>query len=211
MLFHEMNLDRYDASILEMLQRDARRPMKELASASGLSAPTVSARIRLLEETGVLGGYYAEIPPSSLGQRVVELIIKTRPADVESVSTEVANIELIREVHTASGGRIIATAVFRDNADLEKLFDAVGAVPSIIEYEQYMIIATKKKEPWALVTEGAQIGLNCVYCRRPIEGVPYKVRLGGKDHYLCCPICEREYRRKYEELKEAAGRKSGGR
>jgi hypothetical protein len=35
------------------------------------------------------------------------------------------------------------------------------------------------------------------------EGV--KIKLDGKYHYLCCSVCEKLYREKYEKLKKSAG------
>jgi len=68
-------------------------------------------------------------------------------------------------------------------------------------------VETRKREPLAIVSEGAQVSIQCFYCHKPIEGTPYKIRLDGRDHFLCCPICEREYRAKYESVKGKAAEK----
>lgn len=199
-----MKLDAHDVKIIEMLQRDARTSIRDIAASSGLTSPTVSARIKAMEDAGVLSGYHAEIPPSSLGQEVIELIVKARPSDVEAVGQALAGIALVREVHIASGGRVLVTAVFGSSAEQESILNAVGAIPLIAEYDHFMVVGTKKKEPWTIVAEGAKVSMPCYYCRKPIEGTPYKIRLDGRDHFLCCPICEREYRKKYSALKEKA-------
>jgi Lrp/AsnC family transcriptional regulator, leucine-responsive regulatory protein len=62
-----MNLDRLDLSILEALQRDARMTMAELGAAVGLTASPCWARIRRMEEAGVIEGYSVRVNAMSLG------------------------------------------------------------------------------------------------------------------------------------------------
>lgn len=60
-------MDNIDKQILSMLQQNARTPLKVLAEKVFLSSPAVSARIRQLENDGVITGYRAEIDPAKLG------------------------------------------------------------------------------------------------------------------------------------------------
>ena len=60
-------MDNIDKQILSMLQKNARTPLKALAENVFLSSPAVSARIRQLENEGVITGYRAEIDPVKLG------------------------------------------------------------------------------------------------------------------------------------------------
>jgi hypothetical protein len=115
-----------------------------------------------------------------------------------------AKIPLVREVHIASGGRIVAIAVTRRPSDQEELTNEIGKIPEIMEYDHYLIVETKKKDPWAIVAEGAEVTIECFYCRKTITGIPYKIRLGGRDHYMCCPICEAEYRKKFARISAGA-------
>ena len=62
-----MHMDKIDAKILEMLQKDARIPLKQIASEVYLSSPAVSARIERLEKEGILQGYQAIVNPVKLG------------------------------------------------------------------------------------------------------------------------------------------------
>ena len=71
-------IDEIDRHLLVLLSRDARLSLKELAGAVGLSSPSVSERIRRLEERGVILGYAAEIDPVALGYQM-EAIIRVKP------------------------------------------------------------------------------------------------------------------------------------
>ena len=65
-----MHMDKIDAKILEMLQKDARVPLKQIASEVYLSSPAVSARIYPIRKEGVLQGYHALVSPMKLGYHI---------------------------------------------------------------------------------------------------------------------------------------------
>ena len=61
------DLDAADVRILDALVDDARTSIADLARSVGLSPPSVSERIRRLEEAGVIEGYTLTINPKALG------------------------------------------------------------------------------------------------------------------------------------------------
>ena len=65
--FQNASLDAVDATILRVLAKDARMTMSDLARAVGLSPPSVTERVRRLEEAGVIQGYSAVVDPAALG------------------------------------------------------------------------------------------------------------------------------------------------
>lgn len=141
-----MKLDVHDAKILEILQKDARTSLKGLAEEAKLTPPTVSARMKSLEEMGIIAGYHVDIPPDALGQRVMFFVLKAKPADLEEASEALAKISLVREVHLANGGRIIAVAVLRDASDQERLTNEIAGIPTIQEYDNYSVVKSKKSD-----------------------------------------------------------------
>ena len=60
-------LDAIDVEILNILQKDGRMPLKEIASRVSLSSPAVSGRIKRMEDEGVILSYSANINPIALG------------------------------------------------------------------------------------------------------------------------------------------------
>lgn len=64
-------LDTADRKIVELLQEDARLPLKSIADKVSLTSPTVSARIDRLEKDGVITGYRASVNRrfSTIGSR----------------------------------------------------------------------------------------------------------------------------------------------
>lgn len=69
-----MELDRYDALILRVLQEDGRISNQDLAERIGLSASPCLRRVRTLEESGLISGYRAVIDAKKLGLSLMALI-----------------------------------------------------------------------------------------------------------------------------------------
>lgn len=68
-----MNLDKFDISILEALQQDARISLQELGSKVGLTSTPCWNRIKRMEESGVIQGYSALISAEKIG--LTEMVI----------------------------------------------------------------------------------------------------------------------------------------
>ncbi|MCB2069136.1 MAG: winged helix-turn-helix transcriptional regulator, partial [Ottowia sp.] len=56
-------IDRIDRRILDVLQRQGRLPMTELAQEVGLSTSPVTERVRRMERAGIITGYQARVDP----------------------------------------------------------------------------------------------------------------------------------------------------
>lgn len=67
-------LDAVDRTILNILQRNAKCPLKEIAEKVYLSTPAVSARIEKMEKEGYILGYQAQVNPEALGYHIKALI-----------------------------------------------------------------------------------------------------------------------------------------
>ena len=67
-------LDKVDKKIIQILQKNARTPLKEIAAQVFLSSPSVSARIEKLEHEGVITGYSAKVKPLYLNYHIKAFI-----------------------------------------------------------------------------------------------------------------------------------------
>ena len=65
-----MGLDRKDLEILGRLQHNGRLANRQLAEAVALSESACLARVRRLERSGIIRGYFADIAPEALGDRL---------------------------------------------------------------------------------------------------------------------------------------------
>ena len=64
-------LDRIDHQILEILQRDGRIAISELASRVNLSTTPCSERVKRLERDGIIMGYYARLNPELVNRSLL--------------------------------------------------------------------------------------------------------------------------------------------
>lgn len=71
-------LDAADRRIVAVLAAQGRSAMSDLAGMVGMSAPSVTERVRRLEAQGVIRGYGAEIDPRALGYTLTA-IVRVRP------------------------------------------------------------------------------------------------------------------------------------
>ncbi|MCX7270601.1 MAG: Lrp/AsnC family transcriptional regulator [Betaproteobacteria bacterium] len=62
-----MKLDKFDISILEALQKDARLSLQDLGKIVGLTASPCWTRVKRLEDAGVIEGYTVRLSPEKLG------------------------------------------------------------------------------------------------------------------------------------------------
>src|SRR6266702_7200012 len=120
-------LDPVDARILGALVDDARVSIADLARAIGLSPPSVSERIKRLEEVGVIEGYTLTINPRALGLPIAAwLRIRPIPGQLQKVADILLGLRQIVECERITGEDcFIARAQVQSVEELEKLIDQV--------------------------------------------------------------------------------------
>ncbi len=67
-------MDKIDMKLIDLLQENARYPLKLLASKVFLSAPAVSSRIEKLEKQGVIVNYNTTVNKQKLGYHITAYI-----------------------------------------------------------------------------------------------------------------------------------------
>ncbi|GGH52369.1 AsnC family transcriptional regulator [Comamonas phosphati] len=101
-------LDRTDRRILDILQREGRIAITELAERVGLSASPCSERIKRMERDGVITGYHARVSPEALGKTLlvfVEIKLSSKSEEVfDKVRKELLHVPDVLECHLVSGG-----------------------------------------------------------------------------------------------------------
>ena len=101
------DLDRIDRKILDILQREGRLPMTELAQRIGLSTSPCSERVRRMERDGVITGYHATVSPKALGKNLlvfVEITLASKSDQIfDKVRDELLHVPDVQECHLVSG------------------------------------------------------------------------------------------------------------
>jgi len=199
-----MELDRTDVEILRALQQNARLSFRDLAQRVGVSVPTISARVATLEQLGVLRGYTAVVDPERLGQVSLQLTVKCQPAKADAVGDALAAMDEVRWAARARGSRVLAEAVVPRQEQVDVFLEKVEEIDGVMEYEHHVATKRLKEVPRAVVSDRLSTTLICFQCRKVIEGEPIKLKMDGRDHYLCCRSCEKLYTERYAKIKAAA-------
>jgi Lrp/AsnC family leucine-responsive transcriptional regulator len=124
----QITLDRLDWRILEALQSNARISNTELGKQIGLSQPAVTARIKRLEEQGVIEGYAARINPGLVGRGIGAIVrIKTTHAQIKHCLSAFEAMPEIIESHRITGEDcFMVRIVVEDMAQLEAAIDTLA-------------------------------------------------------------------------------------
>ncbi|GAB3117195.1 Lrp/AsnC family transcriptional regulator [Novispirillum itersonii] len=121
-------LDETDRALLTLLTANARMPLKELAGRVGLSSPSVSERLRRLEERGVIRAFTADIDPARLGYTLQAIVrIRPLPGRLHLVQKLIEEIPEITECDKVTGDDcFIARLMLRDISHLDRILDGIA-------------------------------------------------------------------------------------
>lgn len=97
-------LDEVDQKILELLEKDARMSLKDIAECVFLSSTAVSTRIERLKEAGVIEGFQVQINPIALGYYTKAFInLEVEPNDKQDFYPFIKNCKNVVECNCVTG------------------------------------------------------------------------------------------------------------
>jgi Lrp/AsnC family transcriptional regulator, leucine-responsive regulatory protein len=146
-----MKFDRFDAKILDALQRDGRLSVVDLAESIGLSATPCARRIKALESEGAIEGYAAVLNPARVGLAVLAIVqVKLTEHTDETVARFEREIQLMDEVtkcFAMTGSYDFILEVY--GKDLDALSNVVLKklirVPNVRDMQSSVVLATIKR------------------------------------------------------------------
>jgi Lrp/AsnC family leucine-responsive transcriptional regulator len=120
-------LDAVDARIVKVLAEDARTSVVDIARAVRLSGPSVSERIRRLEEKRVIEGYTVRIDAGRVGLPIAAwLRVRPLPGELARVADILRDLPEVAECDRITGDDcFIAKAHVRSMEHLEKIIDRI--------------------------------------------------------------------------------------
>lgn len=143
-----MTLDEIDIKILDILQRNGRTRRNDLAESVGLSLPSVSERLRKLEERGYIIGYYAKVDHKKLGKDITAFILVTVDSSRHYRQfIEHANAtDEVLECHAITGEGTHLLKIRTDSAStLEKLLSKIQSWQGVIRTLTSVVLSTPKE------------------------------------------------------------------
>lgn len=145
-----VDLDRIDRKIVAALSADARLSMTELASRVGLSKTPTLARVRRLEESGVILGYAARVDPKRLGLAHIAFVQvtldNTRTEALDAFNEAVRAAREIEAAHMIAGGFDYLLKVrTRDIAAYRRaLGETISSLPHVAQTSTFVTMETVK-------------------------------------------------------------------
>jgi len=146
-----VSLDRIDHAILRALSRDGRLPVAELARRVGLSKTPTQARVKRLEEAGVIQGYRAVLSPIRMGLAHVAFVevrlTDTREAALQAFNRAASALPEVEECHMIAGGFDYLLKVrTADIADYRRVMaERISTLPHVAATSTYVAMEAVKE------------------------------------------------------------------
>lgn len=145
------DLDRIDLKILDILQREGRISVTELAERVSLSATPCSDRVKRMEREGVIAGYHARVNPAALGKNLLvflEIKLSAKSGDVfDKVKKELLYVPEVMECHLVSGDfDYLVKARLTEMNEYRRLFgEILKRLPASAESRSYVVMEEIKE------------------------------------------------------------------
>lgn len=120
-------LDNIDKKIIEMLQKNARVSIKDIAKEVFLSSPAVSARIEYLEKSGIISGYHAQVNPMFLGYHIKAFInLEVEPSQKKEFYPFIQAIPNVIECNCVTGDySMLIEVAYRSTVELDHFINVL--------------------------------------------------------------------------------------
>ncbi|MCX7761385.1 MAG: Lrp/AsnC family transcriptional regulator [Candidatus Kryptonium sp.] len=141
-------IDEIDLKILDILQKNGRVKRNDLAQMVGLSVPSVSERMKKLEEAGIIKGYTTLLDSKKLGKDITAFVFvyidssKNYPLFIERVM----EVDEILECHSITGeGSHLLKVKTENTSTLEKLLARIQSWPGVTGTKTSIVLSTIKE------------------------------------------------------------------
>lgn len=202
---HAVELDPLDAEILKLLREDARLSYRKLAERTGSTTPTVSARVKNLEDLGIIRGYEARVDPDALGGALHVARVTAPPGALARVADALAAVAGVEEVLTLAGDEVLARYRVRPPAQSVDAFHAaLAALPDVTRYVLTPVVRATRGQAPAAGADAARVDVTCHECHGPVHGAGVHARFGERGHVFCCRNCLGAFRGRWEKASAGA-------
>ena len=139
-----LSIDRLDVELLEMLDADARAGVVDLASRLGISRNTVQARLRRLEEGGLLTGYRPELKLAEAGVSVEAFIgLEVQQGRLASIVDALVAMPQVLEIHATTGREDLLVRVATETqAGLQQLIEGIVGTAGVVHSTTTLALTT---------------------------------------------------------------------
>lgn len=135
-------MDEVDRHLLALLLDDARMTMAELGRRVGLSRTAALARVRRLEDLGVIRGYRADVADPADGHaHAARVGIVVRTPDMGAYVRRLAAIAEVREVESVAGEYDVMIRVAAATATrLDEVLDRINGWRETVRTTSFVVL-----------------------------------------------------------------------
>jgi Lrp/AsnC family transcriptional regulator, leucine-responsive regulatory protein len=155
----ERAIDRIDRRLLARLQQDGRAPVSQLAREVHLTVTPTLERVKRLELSGYIEGYFARLNPRRLGLGLlayVEVSLdRTTPDAFERFKQAMLSQDEVMECHMVAGGFDYLLKVRVTDMESYRRFlgDRIAAVRGVQQTHTYFVMEEVKSTHRIIVPE----------------------------------------------------------
>lgn len=137
-------MDDIDEKLLGLLKKDAKKKYSDLAEILNLSPPSVHARVKKLEQIGVIRGYTIDIDPQLLGLKLCAFVRVTIEAiSASSLAQSLMAFPEVEEYYIVAGEECVLLKVrTADTAALSAFLDNIRGVKGVKKTITSVVLTT---------------------------------------------------------------------
>jgi len=152
----EIKIDKKDVEILKLLQGDCKKSMKEIAKRIGSPITTVYAKVKRMEDLGVIKYYKTVLDSKKLGKGTTAFIFVSfgyrtsgieEPLDQRDIARRIAKFPEVLETHLITGDWDILIKVKAKDVDEVGKFvvDRLRKIEGVEKTLSCMVYGTEKE------------------------------------------------------------------
>jgi Lrp/AsnC family leucine-responsive transcriptional regulator len=141
-------VDELDLKILRTLQQNGRTKRNELAEEVSLSVPSVSERLKKLEESKVIEGYFAKVNRQAFGYDILAfiLVVMDSSKHYKDLLKHVEKNPNILECYSVLGeGSHLLKVTVKNTESLEKLLSEIQTWLGVTSTKTTYVLSTLKE------------------------------------------------------------------
>ncbi|MFO8051370.1 MAG: Lrp/AsnC family transcriptional regulator [Thermoplasmatota archaeon] len=145
-------MDRMDRNILDHLQRKGRDSYRKIAKALSVSPATVMKRVKEMESSGVIKGYFADVDYDKLGYDIHVIIdVRVAKGKLHQIEKKIARDRNVMMVFDNTGS-FDATVIarFSGRSALDRFIKKLQTLDFVERTETKLILSIIKEAPLRL-------------------------------------------------------------
>lgn len=199
-------MDSIDVRILDVLLKNGRASLREIAQETSLTTPTVSSHFSRLNRAGLIVKFVPLLNLDAIDQGIISMVtLKVLPSKVGALAKNFAELGEVAGVYVTAQEHKIMLKVHTENVhELESFLAKKLSSHGCEVLTSQIISSIVKDEQPVKLKSGISLEMHCDFCKGPIGGNrPYTIKVGPASYYFCCRICRRSYLDKHGSRMEA--------